>query len=122
MSPKEIIEQCTDNGLTLSITDEGNLDVVGNQDWIEIWAPILRENKSTILSEMRGQRVLAMFKDNPEKKYAILCNDSSTDPVLVQVTIKGLASFDLAIPHAYYDGIALLEVLERYAIEQEQAA
>ena len=42
MSPKEIIEQCTENGLILSITDGGNLDVLGGQDWIDIWSPILK--------------------------------------------------------------------------------
>ena len=58
MSPKEIIEQCTENGLTLSITDDGNLDVVGSQDWIDIWSPILRENKSAILAELEPLQIL----------------------------------------------------------------
>ena len=146
MSPTEIIEQCTDNGLTLTITDDGNLNVLGSQDWIDIWSPILRENKSAILAELdtsgkscqrqnlpsseplqdlhplEATPVQQPLNERSTDKYSVIVKDASTDPVLVKVTIKGLASFDLGIPQAYYDGIALLEVLERYALEQEQAA
>ena len=79
---------------------------------VNSWIETIRENKSAILAEL-----------NPDNRnYSVIVTDASTDPVLVQVSIKGLASFDLAIPKAYYDGIALLEVLERYSLEQEQAA
>jgi len=168
MSPKEIIEQCTENGLTLTVTDDGNLDVVGSQDWIDIWAPILRENKAAILAELTGnalcnvsvtpevtqqpfnkcstndeQRPInnELTSDNlqvPYKplaspfetlpvtpdanamrthsggKYSITCTDTSTDPVLVDVTIAGHASFTMEIPQKYYDGLALLELMEQH--------
>ena len=58
-----------------------------------------------------------MLSDNPGLKYAVLAHDSTADPVLVTVGIRGLAAFDLAIPHAHYDGIALLQVLD----EQSEA-
>lgn len=60
MSPKEIIEQCADNGLTLTVTDDRSLDVVGAKDWIDIWSPILRENKAAILAELENSAVTAI--------------------------------------------------------------
>ena len=163
MSPKEIIEQCTENGLTLSITDDGNLDVVGSQDWIDIWSPILRENKSAILAELGTSGKSCQRQNKPsieplawmpplapvpplacnvsvtpevaqqpfnecstavydasamrthsDGRYSATVTDASTDPVLVEVTIAGQASFTLEIPKAYYDGLALLELLEKH--------
>lgn len=147
MNPKEIIEQCTENGLTLSITDDGNLDVVGSQDWIDIWGPILRENKAAILAELEPLQDLHPCKpctpletcnvtetlpqqpsntcstpvpDAPamrthsDGKYSVTVTDANSDPVLAEVTIRGQASFTLEIPKAYYDGLALLELLEQH--------
>jgi len=187
MNPKEIINQCSENGLTLTITEDGNLDVVGSQDWIDIWSSILRENKSAILAELTGnatpsasatpsmgahepcnvsvtfpvtQQPLnecltddeqkpinnALATDNlqaPYKpltspsetfpvtpdanalqahsdgKYSINCTDASADPVLVELTIAGQTSFTLQIPQKYYDGLALLELLEQHNAQAE---
>ena len=169
MSPAEIIEQCTDNGLTLTVTNDGNLDVIGSQDWIDIWAPILRENKSAILEELTGnaacnvsvtpevtqqpfnecstdvqqkenngfssivsnssaknneletsplqapyKSLASPFETQGNSKYSVTCTDASTDPVLAEVTIAGQASFTLEIPKLFYDGLALLEILEQH--------
>jgi hypothetical protein len=54
------------------------------------------------------------------KKYAVLVDDASTDPVLVKVGIRGIGTFELAIPHAHYDGLALLEVIEQHSLEAER--
>jgi hypothetical protein len=55
-----------------------------------------------------------MLESDPARKYALLVHDASTDPVLVTVGIRGLAVFDLEIPHAHYDGLALIEILEQH--------
>ena len=125
MKPKEIIEQCTENGLTLSITDDGNLDVVGSQDWIDIWSPILRENKSSILAALTCNAASNVSVTLPvthhanalqahSGKYSITCTDASIDPVLVGITIAGQTSFTMEIPKQFYNGIALLELLEKH--------
>ena len=51
------------------------------------------------------------------KKYVIRVTDASTDPVIVNVSIKGIGTFDMAIPHEHYDGVALLEVIEQHTLE-----
>ena len=62
----------------------------------------------------RHQRVAEMLSDN---KIAVLVEDATTDPVVVTVGIRGLATFELHIPLSRYDGIALLEVIDEYASE-----
>ncbi|SCY74902.1 hypothetical protein SAMN05216420_11638 [Nitrosospira sp. Nl5] len=114
-----ILERLTADGLTLSVSPEGNIDIIGDQAVIDNWLETIRENKPAILFELRDQRVLAMLKHEPEKKYAILCNDASTDPVLVTIGIRGKGTFDMQIPKVNYDGLALLQVIEQYSTESE---
>ena len=137
MNPTEIIERMSADGLTLSVSEDGNLKILGDQNMVNSWVDTIRENKSAILNELdtsgkscqrqilhplEATPVQQPFNQRSSDRYSVIVNDASTDPVLVKVTIKGLASFDLGIPKAYYDGIALLEVLQSYAFEQEQAA
>lgn len=62
---------------------------------------------------------MQMLSADPQKKYAVLVQDASSDPVRVTVGIRGLATFDLEIPRARYDGIALLELIEKHSLEAE---
>ena len=64
----------------------------------------------------RHQRVAEMLSDN---KIAVLVEDATTDPVIVTVGIRGLATFELHIPLARYDGVALLQVVDEYASETD---
>ncbi|SFU77723.1 hypothetical protein [Nitrosospira multiformis] len=108
MSPREIIEQIAADGLTLSVSEDGNLKIVGDESAVNIWLKVIRECKQEILSELQS------------KKYVIRVTDASTDPVIVNVSIKGIGAFDMAIPHAHYDGLALLEVIEQHSLEAER--
>lgn len=114
MKPAEIVERVTADGLTLSVSYDGKVTIIGDQDIINNWLEVIRENKSAILFEMRGQRVMEALERDAEKKYAFIVDDANTDPVLVTVAIKGIGSFDLEIPQIYYDGLALLEVIEQH--------
>ncbi len=113
MNPAEIIEQVTADGIALSVSPDGNLKIIGDQEKIEAWLEVIRENKPAILSELWHQQFMA----ESDRKYSILVTDTSTDPVLVKVGIKGIGTFDMAIPKAHYDGVALLDVLEQYSQE-----
>lgn len=115
-----ILEQLAEAGIELSVSEDGNLNFVGDPDAVNSWLPIIRENKSTLLAELRAPRIMQMLAAEPEKKYAVLVQDASSDPVRVTVGIRGLATFDLEIPRARYDGIALLEVIEQFSTEAEQ--
>jgi hypothetical protein len=112
-----ILERLAEDGIELSVSEEGDLDIVGDTNAVNSWLPVIKENKSTILFELRGPRILQMLAADPGKKYAVLVQDAISDPVRVTVGIRGLATFDLEIPLARYDGIALLEVIEQYSME-----
>ena len=64
--------------------------------------------------DMRSMRVLAMLEAAPGTRHAVLVTDTSTDPVVVAVGIRETATFEMEIPHKYYDGTALLKLIEEY--------
>ena len=108
MKPALIIEQIAADGLRLSVSEDGNLKLVGDENAVNLWLKVIREYKSELLAELQAE------------KYVIRVTDASTDPVIVNVSIKGIGTFDMAIPHAHYDGLALLEVVEQYCIEAQE--
>lgn len=119
MTPAEIIEQVSADGIALSVSPDGNLKILGDEEKIDAWLEVIRENKPAILAELWHQQFLRELADSG-RKYAILVTDASTDPVRVKVGIRGIGTFDMAIPKAHYDGLALLEVLEQYSLEQTE--
>ncbi|SCY31085.1 hypothetical protein [Nitrosospira sp. Nsp13] len=76
-----------------------------------------KDETDELKEEGRQQRVLGMLSNNPTLKYAVLVDDATTDPVLLTVGIRELATFDMEIPKANYDGIALLQVIEQFSTE-----
>lgn len=63
----------------------------------------------------RRQRVLTMLAENPGVRYAVL-TDTQTDPeaVLLTLATRGRATCELRIPRAKYDGLLLLDLIERH--------
>ena len=55
-----------------------------------------------------------MLRDNPGIRYAIEVVDANTDPVIVSIGIRNVATFEMNIPLAYYDAFALLELIEKH--------
>ena len=68
--------------------------------------------------EARRQKTIAMLEAAPGTRYAVLVTDASTDPVVVAVGIREIATFEMEIPHKYYDGMALLELIEKHSGEK----
>ena len=66
----------------------------------------------------RREKVIAMLEAAPGTRYAVLVADASTDPVVVAVGIREIATFEMEIPHKYYDGMALLELIEKHSGEK----
>ena len=64
-------------------------------------------------AEPRRQRVLATLEKSQGIKYALL-TDMDSDPVLLTLAIRGKAACEFQIPREKYDGVLLLELLERH--------
>lgn len=63
--------------------------------------------------ELARREVLKMLGDGRE--YAVFVPDDSADPVIAYCGVKGVATFELHIPRHSYNGMVLLELLERYS-------
>lgn len=65
--------------------------------------------------EARRQRVLAMLTERPGIKYAVVVDSPDADPMILAVAIRGVGTCELRISRAKYDGMQLLELIERRA-------
>jgi hypothetical protein len=111
----EIIEQATVEGVTLALTPAGTITATGDQSAVDRWLPTIRDNKPSILCELQRDRrrtkVLALLEGN---RFALFVDNDKTDPVIATVGIRDLATFELAIPRHSYDGMVLLELIEKH--------
>lgn len=114
MTAEQLIHSADFDGVHLDLTPDGKLHYSGDPVLVAEWLPILRENKSAIVEELHRERrrakVLAMLG---EGKYAVLVENDRTDPVIATCAIRGVATFEMAIPKHSYDGLVLLELLEQ---------
>lgn len=67
--------------------------------------------------EARRQHVLAMLDEKPASRYAVLVEYPNTDPVIVTVGIRGVATLEVSIPAAQFDSFTLLELIGRHGGE-----
>ena len=115
MTPVEIIEQATVEGVTLALSPAGTITATGNQLAVDKWLLTIRDNKSSILRELQRERrrakVLAMLE---EKRFALFVDNDKTDPVIATVGIRDMATFELEIPQHSYDAMVLLELIEKH--------
>ena len=118
MSPGEIIERATGEGVLLAVSSSGNISAKGDQSAIERLLPEIRQSKPAIIAELHLKRsrtkVLAMLRDNPAIRYAIEVVDANTDPVVVSVAIRNIAAFEMNIPQSCYDSVVLLDLIEKH--------
>jgi hypothetical protein len=75
MSPAEIIERATEEGVLLALSPSGSISAKGDQAVIDRWLPEIKQSKAAIIAELQLERrrakVLAMLRDNPGIRYAI---------------------------------------------------
>ena len=121
MNPAEIIEQATVEGVILLLSPASTITATGDQSVVDSWLPTLRANKAAIVEELHRERrrskVLTMLKSAPGSKYTVFVADETIDPVICTVAIRGVASFEMAIPHHCYNGLVLLELSEKHSTE-----
>jgi hypothetical protein len=115
MTPVEIIEQATVDGVILALSPAGTITATGDQSAVDRWLPTIRDNKPSILCELQRERrrakVLALLEG---KHFALFVDNDKTDPVIATVGIREVATFELAIPRHSYDGMVLLELIEKH--------
>lgn len=131
MTPIQIIQQAAADGVVLRRSPAGTIKARGEQAAVERWLPVIRENKPGILvaleqtqddpplpdpvAEARLQRVIAMLDARPGIRYAVLAN-TEVDPgvVIITLAIRGKAACELHVPRDKYDGVLLLDLIERH--------
>ena len=66
-------------------------------------------------AETKRREVLDMLAENPGITYAVI-SDNETDPeyVIITFAIRGQATCDLRIPKDRYDGLKILDLIERH--------
>jgi hypothetical protein len=126
MSPAEIIERATEEGVLLALSASGSISAKGSQSAIDRWLPAIRQSKAAIIAELqldrRRAKVLAMLRDNPGIRYAIEVIDPTADPVIVSIGIRNIATFEMNIPQAYYDAFTLMELIEKHTGDEHANA
>jgi hypothetical protein len=117
MTPEEILERATVEGVSVALSSTETIRVTGDQAAVDRWLPAIREHKPNILNELHRQRrrteVLTLLEASPATRYAVYVEDATTDPVLVAVGVRNIATFEMEIPQKYYDGMELLELIEK---------
>lgn len=121
MTAEEILERATVEGVSVALSSTGTVTVTGDQAAVDRWLPALREHKPNILNELHRERrrteVLALLEASPCNRYAVYVEDASTDLVHIAVGIRNIATFEMEIPQKYYDGMELLELIEKQSDE-----
>jgi hypothetical protein len=65
--------------------------------------------------EARRERVLALLRDSPSARYAVVTDtDSDPDAVIVALAIRGRASCELLVPREKWDGVLFIDLLEKH--------
>ena len=54
MSPAEIIERVTEEGLLLALSASGSISAKGDQSAIDRWLPTIKQSKCAIIAELPG--------------------------------------------------------------------
>ena len=134
MTPATIIQKAQADGVTLVLSPSGTIKLAGDREAVSRWLPIIREHKDGLLNELRAasdsvydalpdvaaearrQRVLVMLRERPTVRYAVMTGtESDPDAVIVALAIRGRATCELLIPRDRYDGVLLLDLIDRHS-------
>ena len=87
MSHLTIIEQMQGDGLSLSITEEGQIDVAGEAATVERWLPLLREYKPDIIAHLSATTVTDLTQTDELAIRNWLADIDEDDPLTVEQVI-----------------------------------
>ncbi|MBL8499090.1 MAG: hypothetical protein JNL77_00660 [Nitrosomonas sp.] len=121
MEAKEIIEYLRNKEFTVK-TDGQYLDLAPAAKVTSELIERLRKHKPAIIAELkreeRREKVLQMLEERPEIQRAFVA-DTETDPgnVILSMAIRNAGTFELLIPKHKYDPFAVLEIIQKAAIQ-----
>ncbi len=104
-----------------SVTADATPDVTAKPAPIKACTPVTSVTAENDVppdprAEARRQRVLAMLAERPGVQYAALTDTKAdTEAVLLTLAIRGHATCELRIPRDKYDGVLLLDLIERHS-------
>lgn len=78
---------------------DGNQTIVPEPEVIEPWR----------------QKIIDMLGTDPLRKYAMIVDNITTDPVMISIGIRPIGTFQMAIPLHNYDPFKLMELIEKHA-------
>lgn len=87
MSHLTIIEQVQSDGLSLSITEDGQIDVAGEAATVERWLPLLREQKPGIFALLSAATVTDLTQTDELAIRSWLADIEDDDPLTVEQVI-----------------------------------
>jgi hypothetical protein len=91
MTPDTIIRQATAEGVTLALSTTGTLKATGEQDAVNRWLPIIKEQKAGVVKTLLEQSALtgdlpairawlAFIGEFDPERIGIVLNQCRTDP------------------------------------------
>ena len=120
MSPNNIIKLAEEDGVQLALSSSGGISAKGNQSAIDLWLPAIRQSKAAIIGTLKLEKrrawVLKTLHESPDIRCAIEVIDPDTDPVILSIGIRSVATFEINVPQVRYDPFALLELLETHPL------
>ncbi len=122
MEAAEIIEYLRDRDLTITLTDGDSLELYPAEKITNELIERLRKHKPAIIEELkreqRRKKVLKMLEERTEIQRAFVA-DTETDPgnVILSMAIRNAGTCELLIPKHKYDPFAVLEIIQKAAIQ-----
>jgi hypothetical protein len=116
MSWRDQAARVLQNGAGVELNKPNKPPVAANEGVISVFSvPAPALSAVDLATERRRQRVLAMLTEHPTTRYAVL-TDIGADPqaVIVTLAIRDRATCELRIPRAKYDGLLLLDLIEKH--------
>ncbi len=112
-----VLQQLSNAGVRLELSRD-DLVVRPRSPLTDTQVAFLRDHKAELVEALKARRkrrrdeLLMMLADNPGVRYAYAVDDASTDPVVIAVGIRDLATFEMTIPADRYDPFAILQLFE----------
>ncbi len=134
MTPAAIIKQASADGVTLTPTTAGTIKAIGDKAAVERWLPVIREHKPGIVAALheadndpikptpadaRIEKMVAKLEGDPGLRYAMQTHtEIDPDAVILTLAIRGKGACELRIPKSRYDGLVLLELIEKHTTRE----
>ncbi|MBI4191556.1 MAG: hypothetical protein HY525_13585 [Betaproteobacteria bacterium] len=128
MNAPDVLARLAAAGIRLSPLPDGRLWAEPRAALNDDLRQLIRAHKVELLNalesntlpdpavECRRQRVLEMLAQRPGTRYAAVTDiEAEPDAVILALAIRGVGTCELRIPREKYDGVLLLDLIERHS-------